>query len=225
MRTALRRNISRFAFTAGEEGVEERGRKSLSVRSSGFTLIELIVATAIFALVSVMAYGGLRSVLASGAAVGAEVERLSALQRTFSIITTDFAQAVPRPVRDALGDQVPALLTKVDNVRFTRAGMPNPLALRRSTLIRVGYGPGKGGTLVRYRWPVLDRAIQEAPDQSVLLTGVRALRFRFFYRGEWLAFWPPVAADPPALPRAVTVELDLADYGKVRRLIALPGSP
>ncbi|MDN5849179.1 MAG: type II secretion system minor pseudopilin GspJ [Nitrococcus sp.] len=195
------------------------------MRARGFTLIELIVATAIFALVSVMAYGGLRAVLASGAAADAEAERLSALQRAFTLIASDFAQAVPRPVRDALRDQVPAMLTKVDSVRFTRAGMPNPLSLRRSTLIRVGYGAGKGGTLVRYRWPVLDRAIQQEPARSVLLTGVRELRFRFFYQGKWLEFWPPVEADPPALPRAVTVELELADYGEVRRLIALPGSP
>ncbi|MDN5872087.1 MAG: type II secretion system minor pseudopilin GspJ [Nitrococcus sp.] len=195
------------------------------MRASGFTLIELVVATAIFALVSVMAYGGLRAVLASGAAADAETERLSALQRTFTLIATDFAQAVPRPVRDALRDQAAAMLTKVDTVRFTRAGMPNPLSLRRSTLIRVGYGPGKGGTLVRYRWPVLDRAVQREPARSVLLTGVRELRFRFLYKGEWLAYWPPVASHPPALPRAVTVELELADYGEVRRLIALPGSP
>lgn len=195
------------------------------MRPRGFTLIELMVALAIFAIVSVMAYGGLQAILATGAAANAEAKRLSALQRALTIIATDFAQAAPRPVHDALGERVPAMRTKVDTVRFTHAGMPNPLSLNRSTLIRVGYGLGEDDTLVRYRWPVLDRAIQQEPTRTVLLTGVQELRFRFLYRGEWLAFWPPAAVeDLKALPRAVKVELELADYGEVRRLITLPGA-
>ncbi len=47
---------------------------------SGFTLFEIMVAMAVFALLSVMAYGGLRSVLESRQGLQLASERLTQLQ-------------------------------------------------------------------------------------------------------------------------------------------------
>lgn len=77
----------------------------------GFTLIELMVAVFITAIVLSMGYGAVNQALASHEALDARQERLLAVQTTMRLLTQDFTQLTPRPVRQPLGDGwLPALL-------------------------------------------------------------------------------------------------------------------
>jgi len=58
-------------------------------RQAGLTLIELLVAVAIFSLLAALAYGGLINVLATRTAVDVESQRLAKLQRAFLRIGRD----------------------------------------------------------------------------------------------------------------------------------------
>lgn len=182
--------------------------------SHGFTLVELLVALAIFAIMSALAYGGLRSVLDSHQMVRERAAELERLQTAFLLMGRDLEQAVPRPVRDELGDPVAALRTPPERERavaFTRTGHANPANERRSHLQRVGYGL-RDGELVRYAWPHLDRVQGMEPVVMPLLSEVTGLAFRFRDRqGEWRPQWPPPGSGPeaPALPLAVELELEL----------------
>ena len=80
-----------------------RRLQGMAVRQRGFTLLELLVALAIFALVSVMAYGGLASVLDQQFATDEIAGQLARLQKTYLLLQRDFEQLVPRPVRDEYG--------------------------------------------------------------------------------------------------------------------------
>ncbi|HSC47386.1 MAG TPA: type II secretion system minor pseudopilin GspJ, partial [Gammaproteobacteria bacterium] len=124
----------------------------------GFTLLELLVAIAIFAVLAVMAYGGLNSVIRQREQNDTAMLRLKQLQQAMAIMTRDFAQMAPRPVRDQLGGVHCALSAGPNNVppiEFTRGGWTNPLGVIRSTQQRVAYAL-EDGTLVRYTWPELD---------------------------------------------------------------------
>jgi general secretion pathway protein J len=193
----------------------------------GFTLLELLVALAVFSLVSVMAYAGLRTVLQSKQQTEQHAARLQQVQSAILLLERDLGQFVPRPVRDEYGDAEMPLRTAdygAIKLAFTRAGRANPTGLPRSTLQRVAYGIEEE-VLQRYSWPVLDRAQDSTPYRAVLLDRVREFNLRYLDDArEWQSQWPPSGGQPGALeplPRALEVTLVLEDLGEIRRLFPL----
>jgi general secretion pathway protein J len=195
-------------------------------RAHGFTLLELIVVLAIFAVLSVMAYGGLASVLNARAHVAQALERTTALQKGYVRLRNDFQQLRARPARDGYGEPQPALLVQPDDtVEFTRSGWRNPLAQPRSALERVAYRVDDG-RLLRLSWRVLDRAQDSQPVELVVLDRVEEARWRFLdAKFEWQDRWPTQAASAagtadPGPPLAVELTLQLQDLGEVRYLFS-----
>ena len=84
---------------------------SLHSKQRGFTLLELLIASIIFAIMAVMAYGGLDNVLSNSKASQQALSRLQQIQQSIAIISRDFSQLVPRAVRDEYGNIQPALST------------------------------------------------------------------------------------------------------------------
>lgn len=194
-------------------------------RAAGFTLLELVVVLGIFAVLSVMAYGGLSSVLTTREHVARSLERTAALQKGYLRLRNDLQQVRARPARDAYGDPQPALVTMSDGVlEFTRSGWRNPLLQPRSALERVAYRLDDRKRLVRESWRVLDRAQASTKTELAILEQVEDLEWRFLEGDEWRDAWPPpsanvAAADQPP-PRAVEVTLTFTDLGEVRWLFS-----
>lgn len=196
--------------------------------SRAFTLIELLVALSVFAVVAVLAYGGLSTLMGARSQTEKAAHRLANLQMAVTLLSGDLEQAAERPVRGDYGDPLAALGGDRRHLAMTRAGHANPTGARRATLERVRWGV-EDGDLVRWSWPVLDRTPASVPGQRRLLEDVRDLRFRYRLGGEWLDEWPPGGAGAPAagvLPRAVEFTLELGDWGTVSRVVLLPeGGP
>lgn len=193
----------------------------------GFTLIEIMVAVAIFAVMSVIAWGALSNSLNDAEMLTDRMDRLQAIQRTMRLITTDLALAAPRPVRNELGDQqLPALLSSISGdfaLEVTHGGWGNPAGLPRGTQQRSAYRLEED-RLVRYHWNVLDRTFSNEPVATVLLEDVQSLFFRFYGdTAETSEVWPPQGAGNPlrARPRAVEIVLSLGDTGEITRLIEI----
>lgn len=193
--------------------------------SRGFTLLELLIAVAIFAVMAALAYLGLTAILTSRKAVETHLARLHALQQTYFFMQRDFTQAAPRPVDDALGNIVPALREGPDGslIALTRDGYPNPANVRRSHLLRVRY-QWVGHRLLRAEWPVLDRAAGDKSQSAVLLRGVRRLEFRVIGpTGESQTYWPLEQSQYAELPLAITVKLWVDDVkGPITWVFPLP---
>lgn len=195
------------------------------MRSRGFTLLELVVVMAIFAVLSVMAYGGLGNILTARTQVAQSLERTAALQKGYLRLRNDFQQLRARPVRDNYGDTQPALQADRGVVEFTRGGWRNPLSAPRSALERVAYRV-EDGRLLRLSWRVLDRATSSEPVELAVLDQVEDAQWRFLDdKLEWQAQWPSQAATvagtaDPAPPRAVELTLVLKDLGEVRYLFS-----
>ena len=197
----------------------------------GFTLLELLVALAVFSIMSIAAYSGLRNVLFTRAAVEAQSQRLAAVQLAVYRLEQDIEQAMPRSIRDEYGDPQAALLgdeLSDDRLALTRAGWDNPLGQPRANVQRVAYRL-REGRLWRLHWPVLDRGGRIEPRETLLLDQVRAFKVRFLDRNEWRNDWPPPANAetdpkiPDPMPRAVEISLTLEDWGEITRLLPLPG--
>ena len=197
-------------------------------RQSGFTLIEILVAAVVLAVMIVAAYSGLHAVVKVRADTREEMQHFHQLQLAMVTLDRDVQQAVARPIRHASGDLSAGMLGGDNNVPeliFTRAGHPNPLQLPRSGLQRVAYGI-KNDNLVRYFYPVLDRTVEQDPQQQVVLKGVTALHLRFMDQfGKWHQNWPPLNVEPGQYdaidPVAVSVTLDTKRWGKILRVIGI----
>lgn len=193
-------------------------------RRGGFTLLELLVVLAIFSMVSLLAYGGLNSVLNTRATVAAALDRTVAMQKAYLRLRDDLQQLRHRPVRNAYGtESEPALVLAFDGrVEFTRGGWRNPLGHARSTLERVSYRVDEDNRLLRESWRVLDRAPASEPVRVPLLDRVRRMEWRFMGPdNQWQSEWPPLSAGsvpaaevPP--PRAVELMLETEDWGELR---------
>jgi general secretion pathway protein J len=202
-------------------------------RSGGFTLLELLVALAIFAVLATMAYTALDSVLNARKEVAKRMSRLSELQTTFMVMERDIEQTVGRAVRDEFGDEQPALQgggVGTTLLTLTRTGWRNPLGLARSNLQRVAYG-FSNQQLMRVNWNSLDRGPGSEPYSEVLLEGVSAVEVRFLTQDrQWLGYWPPETGSnqeqeqkTAVLPRAIEVSVDADGWGRIVRLFRVPG--
>ena len=202
-------------------------------RQAGFTLLELLIAVGIFGVMSVMAYAGLNNAVTTQEHAGAQAERLAELQKAMLIIGRDVEQAVNRPVRDSYGTELEAFIGGgygSSILEFSRNGRPNPMATQRSHLQRVAYLVAEG-QLLRQIWTVVDRSIETVPFESPVLSGVTGVELRFMDQArEWQSQWPvsnlPVqpGTQPPVMPEALEITLELEDWGEIRRVFEVVGT-
>lgn len=196
-------------------------------RRNGFTLIEVLVALALFGILSALAFMTVSQTLANSDMLNERMDRLQAIQRTIRFLSSDLMQAAPRPVRDELGQtQMNALRSDLLSgfaLEVSHGGWTNPAGLPRGTLQRSAYRI-EDDQLLRLHWNVMDRTYGNEPLVTVLLEDVEGLNFRFLQVGdEWTEQWPPLNSQGPALvtarPRAVEIVLTLPDEGEIRRVV------
>jgi len=186
---------------------------------AGFTLVELLVALAIFAMISVAGVTLLRSGSDTQIAVKKRLEDSSRVNRLYNAMGGDLAQAVSRPVRDQAGSPVPAFMEGEAAVQgalfgFVRAGWSNYNDAPRAGLQRVAYVLDRGA-LKRLSWPMLDGATPA--DAAVLVENVASVNVQFRDEaGQWRSDW--TATDASSLPRAVELRLTLQGKAEHRML-------
>ncbi len=218
MRHPYRQPMTDFASAAMRR---HRHRHPLrSTRETGFTLLEMLVAIAIFASLSMGAYQVLQGVLTSDEVAKKKETRLAELQLAFGLLERDVSQMVPRSGRSE-GENNKVLLAasrfgqQSDDwgMAFIRGGWLNPDGiLPRSGLQRVGWRL-KDQTLERLSYLYPDPSIGTEPRIQPVLTRVTALRIYFYDRGVWKEEW----TQRDLLPYGLAVELELEDYGTIRR--------
>lgn len=194
-------------------------------KKSGFTLIEVIIAMAIFAIVSLLAYTGLHSVITSKSHTEAALDRLQELQISVLTLTADLQHLSNRDGHDALGGKLLKASTQDSSYifAFTRHGWRNPANQVRSTLQRVAYKLDED-KLIRIYWAHVDRADDDQFVERTLMTNVESLELRFLDdKNQWQTDWPSadtLASDTPSLlPAAIEFTLKMNDWGAIRRLI------
>ena len=189
---------------------------------SGLTLIELIVAVALLALLTVMAYRGLDSMMRANDRTLAESERWRAITLFLERFAADVSQPARRQVRGPDGALLPAWWGRAmpepagtdSQFEFSRKSPPG------QDESRLGYRL-RGGNVELLVWRVLDRAPASSVEMYPVLENVSALRFQHLdAKGLWWDRWP--LADTEPLPRAVSIELTLAEGLTVNRIFALP---
>ncbi|WP_373491326.1 type II secretion system minor pseudopilin GspJ [Parasphingorhabdus sp.] len=176
---------------------------------NGFTLVEMMVALFIFAMLSVAGVIMLRSAVDSDEVTAENLGQMAEMQRFVSLMEADLSQALPRTARDDRGDRQAAFASETGGpeaafLKFTRGGQSNINGEARSNLERVEYRLAEGN-LERWRYRMTDGGSIDQP--AVLISGVDTLELRFRdKRGQWSNQWETERL--AELPRAIEMQFD-----------------
>jgi general secretion pathway protein J len=151
--------------------------------SGGFTLIEVLIALAITALIATLSFTSLTTVLDSVESVREARTRITEVNRFWNLISRDLRQMVDRPVRNEFGEAEASFWGGADaenSLHFTRTGWHNPNDHTRSNMQRVAYRL-EDETLWRDSYLVLDRTSETEPQSVALLEGVQLIEMVFMW--------------------------------------------
>ena len=227
-----------------------RARALCAKARDGFTLVELVVALFITAIMFAIGYRALDQALTSRQELDEHTARMTAVQQAVRTLEQDFELLQPRPVRNLIGDgYMPAVMSGQSStglgaslsnlslngnvppiITFTRGGWTNPVGIPRSELQRVSYSL-QNGALIRSYYAVLDATSADVPVARTLIDHVKSFSLRFMDAGHnWQTAWPPTVlgggqqnVQLRVRPVAVEVTLELEDWGVIVRHIEVAG--
>ena len=199
----------------------------------GFTLIEILIAMAIFTLIGLASTGLLTTVIDSNTLSDERFTKLQQLQRAMITIERDILQAVPRPIRiEGEKQEMVMVGGKTDTsdggaIGFVRGGRHNPqLMLPRSSLQYVAYRL-HDNAIERIYTNYVDNVIGYEPKTRILLDNIESFTVEFISpekkitdstKLRWLEKY-----QGSVLPKAVAIEFVSSDFGLIRREFALTG--
>ena len=196
-------------------------------RNRGFTLLEVIIAIAIFAVIGLTSFSIFDTVLKSDERSKIQSARMNELQKAFLIIERDINQISERSMR--VDGEAPSetflqteennLITEEIGLSFVRTGWTNPgYLIPRSEVQAVAYQL-KGDVLERLHFNFVDAVIGTEPKMRPLITGVSDLFFEYYDGTTWQE-----NLGTKGLPMAIAINIELVDYGVIRRQFLVVGN-
>lgn len=196
----------------------------------GFTLVEILVAVAILAIIAVASGTVLSNVIDSAEASDQQMQDIETLQRAMLVIERDISQMIalaPRISGQANeivfqgGDGVAESMA--DGVIFTRNGWANPLSrLPRSNLQGVGYRLNEDDELERIYTQFIDNVVNTEPKARVLMANISDLNIEFAIETnnrnqiQWEESYTGTT-----LPKGIAISITSEKFGQIRREFAI----
>ncbi|MGB0936307.1 MAG: type II secretion system minor pseudopilin GspJ [Colwellia sp.] len=200
--------------------------QTIKFKEQGFTLLEVLIAIAIFSVISLTSFTLLDTVLRGEESSKLRTEKNNELQTAFIVIERDLTQIARRTVR--LNGEAPTaqfLQTDNDNyasdgegLGFVKHGWSNPgLLLPRSDLQAVAYRLSDE-KLERLHFNFVDAVNGEEAKSRILMSEVNSLAFEYYYGKKWQK-----ELISSKLPRAIAMEIDVEGFGLIRRQFLVAG--
>jgi len=191
--------------------------------SSGFTLVEMVVAATIFVVISMASYAAINNVLNSRERINETYESLTELQRVYALLKNDILYMQNRSIRDEFGIVEEAFVSINSDELFRLTTLyPGPNQTASSKRIVWEFSDG---SLWRKEYETLDRGSDDLKSQRRLLSGVDQVNV-FFYsydvktgtidrRVDW-----NLQGTQGTIPVALEVEIELEGQEIYRWLFA-----
>jgi len=201
----------------------------MNCRDRGFTLLEMVVAIGIFAIVASISYAALNNFLDARAHINERNDKNRELQTLFVLLEQDLRYAVNRSVRNEYGDFEPAMIGALDSqlapgerLRLTTA-QPDVQGPDTHRLTRVAWRL-IDGDVSRVTWRVLDRDIDSPEYTRELMSDVQEVEFTFFeYQNDEKLATSNEWQDQDGLPAGIEVMILLEGQQAYRRVFQVAG--
>jgi general secretion pathway protein J len=234
-------------------------------KNLGFTLLEVMIAISITALIGISSTNLLSNIIESKKVTDIRSQQLTTLQRFNQFVSRDVEQIINRSIRDQYGDPQEAIIIDGSDylAEWTRLGWRNspisedPRAIlqrvafqlydiedeeceqAKERLQEIGNFEPKGSCLIRFFWPVLDRASDTEAKTQVILDLVEDLEIEILATentnanannnnssaqsqpaaSNWYSQWPNLqTGSNPEIPTAMRWKLTLPKMGEIERL-------
>lgn len=194
-------------------------------KEQGFTLVEMLVALFIFALLSSSTLAVLTSTLRSKEQMVEKSEHLRQRTNARLLLKSDFASTLVVPKIDEFGQPETALFAGgalgVEHLlSLSRTGWENPGGLeRRSDLQSVEYVL-EGDVLTRKTSVRFNALASIQKSSQPLLSGLSSVKMQFYDGRDWLESWltgpPPLGVSD--LPKLASVEFVFLDGDTVSQI-------
>ena len=235
------------------------------MRQQGFTLLEVMIAISITALIGISSTNLLSNIIETKKITDIRSEQLTTLQRFNQFVSRDVEQIINRGIRDQYGDFQPAIIIDGSDylAEWTRLGWRNspisedPRAIIQRVAFQMfdindeeceqaklrlqdwGNLEPEGSCLIRYFWPVLDRAGDTEAKTQIILDLVESLEIEILASenvtansasnpnnsqaqpaaSNWYSQWPNLqTGGNPEIPSAMRWKLTLPKIGEIERL-------
>ena len=162
--------------------------------SKGFTLVELLVAIAIFAVLSALGWKIFDHVARVKERNMVRENTLIDLQTAYQRVLKDSIQIVP--ISAAVNKNIePALILQDNQLSFSKSGVVDPLQQGYSPFERIEYSYDAGSqSIIRSRYLNLNRTNNQASENSVLLNHVDEFKVEVL-NPNTSAVWPENATE------------------------------
>lgn len=181
-------------------------------KRSGFTLVELLVAIAIFAVLSALGWKVFDYLIKIKERNTQHEQRLGQLQEAYQQVLRDTVQIVPITANVA-GQVQPAVMLQNGQLTFSKTGVTDPLMQGIPPEERVEYiYKADEKKLYRYKYKNLNQTGNDQPETSVLLDSVDQFQIMLLNPNE-MAQWPEVTlsendvTQAKILPRGLKINL------------------
>jgi len=193
-------------------------------KKTGFTLIELMIAIMIFAIISVISYRIISSLLITKQVVTAAQNKWGGLARAVTRMSSAIQSAIPLVIRDENGAVIPALLGKNKLEQQFDAQLEMTVSGRVGDAVYGTFPPKRvgfrfiGGTLYQVTWPVLNRVITTTPRVDILLTDIAKFDVEFLYPDlKWRDSWPLDNFNVTQLPAGIRINIIMKSGESITR--------
>jgi general secretion pathway protein J len=185
--------------------------------SCGLTLIELMVALAIFSVLGILSYRAIDSASITRDRLANKSDRWQEVSRFFQLTESQLLQIVGRPTVPGAPSSSLVITPSSGGTDFQFSFLK--LDGARNSVRRVGYRFAEDRILM-LRWPGVDGDV--TPTEHVVLENVKDLRLKLITDdGRTSATWPAQPPAKTALPDGIEIQLEINDVGTLRRLFAL----
>ncbi len=196
-------------------------------KMKGFTLLEILIALSIFALLATITSSSLYYAFSTRTKVNLQADRLNKLQLAISIIQQDTSQIIDRAIRGNEMRLFPVIVGQSEYMEFTRDGIINPKSKeKRSTLKRIAFACLEG-QLIHRTWNSLDPIDRNKYQDRVLIDNLDDCHFSYLNHNlqslpEWREQALSLDQRAETFPTALQINLSLKDWGKINLLFIVP---
>lgn len=196
-------------------------------QEKGFTLVELLIAVGIMALLGTVGALLLNTSLENQAAIETRQQALERVALALTVFRRDLEQITPRIPRDEQGDAMAANIVaeqvgEDSELEFVHGGRRVlPGRGLSSTLERVRY-VREDKELIRYSAAVADPAGSTTWQRQVLLNDVSDFVVELWDGNRWSVFWPPSTQVNATQPRSLRMTMSTGVWADIQLNVLLP---